>query len=121
MIYSPPLFLLHGPETGVNLGWVGVCTKPDIQSKLIFFCNAVNKDKHFFFFPGTRVYAPPEWIMLGRYGGNAATVWSLGILLYDMLMGDIPFETDEQICTAKVSFNRANGRKKRLSPGGKIR
>jgi len=55
-------------------------------------------------FGGTREYAPPEWFTIRRVTAESLTVWSLGILLYSLLCGDSPFQTDLHIRQEGLHF-----------------
>ena len=44
---------------------------------------------------GTLEYIPPEYFTNNQYDGRQATVWSLGCVLYDMMIGGLPYERPE--------------------------
>ncbi|NXP95161.1 PIM3 kinase, partial [Passerina amoena] len=53
---------------------------------------------------GTRSYSPPEWNDFGWYHGEAATIWSLGILLHQMVCGEHPFRRGQNLSWGQLSL-----------------
>jgi serine/threonine protein kinase len=43
---------------------------------------------------GSPAYAAPELLGGGYYSGPAVDVWSTGVLLYALLVGRLPFDSD---------------------------
>ncbi|PAV74793.1 hypothetical protein WR25_11811 [Diploscapter pachys] len=49
-------------------------------------------------------YCPPEWFRQLQYLPMEATSWSLGVLLYILVTGQLPFRNEIQICLGRVKF-----------------
>uniref|UniRef100_A0A0N5BPB0 non-specific serine/threonine protein kinase n=1 Tax=Strongyloides papillosus TaxID=174720 RepID=A0A0N5BPB0_STREA len=73
------------------------------ETRLIDFGAAtILKKSRYTDFQGTRLYCPPEWFLHSLYLGKEAAVWSLGVLLYNMLNGRLPFRNEKDICTSHL-------------------
>lgn len=61
------------------------------EVKIIDFGFAVPTDRNLKMYCGTRSYMPPEIINKQVYRGKPCDIWSMGVVLYKLLVGDYPF------------------------------
>lgn len=60
------------------------------------FSNMYFEDQLMSTFAGTVAYAPPEIILNERYPGPPADIWCLGVIIYTILVGKMPFQDDNE-------------------------
>jgi serine/threonine protein kinase len=75
-------------SNNVKLGDFGLCHIVGHQTLLTTPC-------------GSPLYAPPEVIGKEPYDGRIADVWSLGVLLFTMVTGTLPWSKSNQIALLK--------------------
>ncbi|XP_056114581.1 serine/threonine-protein kinase pim-3-like [Rhinichthys klamathensis goyatoka] len=62
---------------------------------LDFGCGDLLKDSAYTYYAGSREYAPPEWFDQHSYHAGPATVWSVGVTLYNILC--FPFRAARRV------------------------
>uniref|UniRef100_A0A6Q2Z6W5 non-specific serine/threonine protein kinase n=1 Tax=Esox lucius TaxID=8010 RepID=A0A6Q2Z6W5_ESOLU len=85
---------LHRDVKGENL----LLQTDTLQVKLIDFgcCNLLKEDPYLEY-SGTVEYCQPECFTKGMYNGHKATVWSLGVTLFTLVNGKLPYKDEYSI------------------------
>ncbi|KAI7906704.1 kinase-like domain-containing protein [Cokeromyces recurvatus] len=84
----------------------------EYKVKLIDFGSAVilprskrsQNRKVFTKFYGTISFASPEILMSKPYYAEPAEIWSLGVLLFTLLFGEVPFSDSKSACKGRILF-----------------
>ncbi|XP_046712231.1 serine/threonine-protein kinase pim-1-like isoform X1 [Silurus meridionalis] len=77
-----------------------------LQVKLIDFGNGcLLSINHIKVWPGTPGYIPPEWYHDKRVLCRPVTVWTLGIVLFQLVSGDVPFLSKEEIMSGQLRLD----------------
>nr|XP_044997519.1 maternal embryonic leucine zipper kinase isoform X2 [Jaculus jaculus] len=97
--------LLFDEYHKVKLIDFGLCAKPK-----------GNKDYHLQTCCGSLAYAAPELIQGKSYLGSEADVWSMGVLLYVLMCGFLPFDDDNVMALYKKIMRGKYDIPKWLSP-----
>ncbi|XP_066895800.1 maternal embryonic leucine zipper kinase isoform X2 [Kogia breviceps] len=100
-----PENLLFDEDHKLKLIDFGLCAKPK-----------GNKDYHLQTCCGSLAYAAPELIQGRSYLGSEADVWSMGILLYVLMCGFLPFDDDNVMALYKKIMRGKYEVPKWLSP-----
>lgn len=56
---------------------------------------------------GSRKYAPPEVHSMWLECTEKVDIWSMGVTLFKMLSGELPFNTIREILTGELQFERS--------------
>ncbi|XP_050982960.1 serine/threonine-protein kinase pim-3-like, partial [Labeo rohita] len=86
---------------------------------LDFGCGDRLKDSAYKYFAGTLQYAPPEWFRRHRYHAGPATVWSVGVTLFNILCGCFPFRGSLRVTSkSRLCFPRelSTGKRQKSRP-----
>ena len=96
--------IVHGDLKSENM-LIDIYTK---KIKLIDFGSAQFMDSNGSYnskavktFRGTNLYKPPEYLLHHCFYPRPSTVWTFGVILYDMVCGNFPFESEEEILAHK--------------------
>ena len=74
----------------------------DLSVKIIDFgCATQYHNGEYSSVAGTPEFFPPEMFKNCVYHAEKLNSWSIGVLIYILVIGDVPFDTDEQIISTK--------------------